>query len=97
MTESRSASSDEIVFDQLKLNAKNKKHYYINTWVNVWEKWQMKENSTPTGGVRARRSRKKVTNVMLHEVLIKNGLELVYQPEGLNSMLPGVCKTLTNI
>ena len=39
MAESRFDSSDEIVVDQLKLNAKKKnKTKSIQTWLNVWEK-----------------------------------------------------------
>ena len=40
MAESRFASSDEMVVDQLKLNAKNK-HTTKSTqmWLNVWGKW----------------------------------------------------------
>ena len=40
MAESRFVSSDEIVVDQLKLNAKNKNTTKsTQTWLNVWEKW----------------------------------------------------------
>ena len=41
MAESRFASSDEIVVDQLrKLNAKNKNTTKSpQTWTNLWEKW----------------------------------------------------------
>ena len=46
MAESRFASSDEIVVDQLKLNAKNKNTTKsIQMWLNVWEKWANEENS----------------------------------------------------
>ena len=45
MVESGFALSDEIVVDQLKLDANKKKS--TQTWLNVWEKWEMKENSTP--------------------------------------------------
>jgi len=39
MAESRLASSDEIIVDQLKLNAKNKNTIKsTQTWLNVWEK-----------------------------------------------------------
>ena len=40
MAESRFVSSDEIVVDQLKVNAKNKNTTKsTQTWLNVWEKW----------------------------------------------------------
>ena len=40
MAESRFVSSDEIVVDQLKLNAKNKNTTKsTQTWLNVWGKW----------------------------------------------------------
>ena len=40
MAESRFASSDEIVVDQLKLNARNKNTTKsTQRWLNVWEKW----------------------------------------------------------
>ena len=39
MAESRFPSSDEIVVDQLKLNAKNKNTTKsTQTWLHVWEK-----------------------------------------------------------
>ena len=39
MTESRFVSSDEIVVDQLKLNAKTKNTTKsTQTWLNVWKK-----------------------------------------------------------
>ena len=45
--ESRFSQSDEIVVDQLKLNAKNKNTTKsTQTQFNVWENGQMKENST---------------------------------------------------
>ena len=47
MAESRFVSSDEIVVDQLKLNAKNKNTTKsTQTWLNVWEKWANERNST---------------------------------------------------
>ena len=47
MAESWFASSDEIVVDQLKLNAKNKNTTKsTQTWLNVWEKWANEKNST---------------------------------------------------
>ena len=47
MAESQFVSSDEIVVDQLKLNAKNKNTTKsTQTWLNVWENGQKKENST---------------------------------------------------
>ena len=40
MAESRFASSDEMVVDQLKLNAKNKNTTKsTQMWLNVWGKW----------------------------------------------------------
>ena len=40
MAESLFVLSDEIVVDQLKLNAKNKNSTKsTQTWLNVWEKW----------------------------------------------------------
>ena len=40
MAESRFALSDEIVVDQLKVNAKNKNTTKsTQMWLNVWEKW----------------------------------------------------------
>ena len=47
MAESRFALSDEIVVDQLKVNAKNKNTTKsTQLWLNVSEKWaKMKENS----------------------------------------------------
>ena len=40
MAESRFVSSDQIVVDQLKLNAKNKNTTKsTQTWLNVWGKW----------------------------------------------------------
>ena len=57
MAESRFASSDEIVVDQLKLNAKNKNTTKsTQTWLNGWEKWANKRKFNPRG-VRARKSR----------------------------------------
>ena len=48
MAESRFVSSDDIVVDQLKLNAKNKNTTKsTQMWLNIWKKnGQMKENST---------------------------------------------------
>ena len=43
------ASSDEIVVDQLKLNAKNKNTTKsTQTWLNVWEKWANERKFNPT-------------------------------------------------
>ena len=48
MPESRFASSDEIVVDQLKLNAKNKNTTkLIQTWRNLWEKWKKRKKIQP--------------------------------------------------
>ena len=45
--ESRFVSSDEIVVDQLKLNAKSKNTTKsTETWLSVWEKWANERNST---------------------------------------------------
>ena len=47
MAESRFASSDQIVVDQLKLNAKHKNMTKsTQTWLNVWKNGQITENST---------------------------------------------------
>ena len=43
MAESRFASSDEIVVEQLKLNAKKKNKNMTKStqmWLSVWEKWE---------------------------------------------------------
>ena len=46
MAERRFASSDEIVVDQLKLNAKNKTATRsTQTWLNVWGKWPNERKS----------------------------------------------------
>ena len=48
MAESRFASSDLIVVDQLKLNAKNKSTTKsTQTWLNVWEKWANERKFNP--------------------------------------------------
>ena len=48
MAESRFVSSDEIVVDQLKLNAKNKNSTKsTQTWLNVWEKWASDRKFNP--------------------------------------------------
>ena len=48
MADSRFASSDEIVVDQLKLNAKNKNTTKsTQTWLNVWEKWANERKFNP--------------------------------------------------
>ena len=48
MAESRFVSSDEIVVDQLKLNAKNKNTTKsTQTWLNVWEKWANERKFNP--------------------------------------------------
>ena len=48
MAESRFVSSDEIVVDQLKLNAKNKNTTKsTQTWLNVGEKWANKRKFNP--------------------------------------------------
>ena len=48
MAESRFGSSDEIVVDQLKLNAKNKNTTKsTQTWLNVWEKWAKERKFNP--------------------------------------------------
>ena len=48
MAESRFASFDEIVVDQLKLNAKYKNRTKsIQTWLNVWEKWANERKFNP--------------------------------------------------
>ena len=48
MAESRFASSDEIVVDQLKLNAKNKNTTKsTQTWLNVCEKWANERKFNP--------------------------------------------------
>ena len=48
MAESRFVSSDEIVVDQLKLNAKNKNTTKsTQTWLNVWGKWANERKFNP--------------------------------------------------
>ena len=48
MAESWFASSDEIVVDQLKLNAKNKNTTKsTQTWLNVWGKWANERKFNP--------------------------------------------------
>ena len=48
MADSRFASSDEIVVDQLKINAKNKNTTQsTQTWLNVWEKWTNERKFNP--------------------------------------------------
>ena len=48
MTESRFASSDEIVVDQLKLNARNKNTTKsTQPRLNVWKKWPNKRELNP--------------------------------------------------
>ena len=48
MAEGRFVSSDEIVVDQLKLNAKNKNTTKsTQTWLNVWEKWANERKFNP--------------------------------------------------
>ena len=49
MAESRFVSSDEIVVDQLKLNAKKKKKTTKSTQtsLNVWEKWANERKFNP--------------------------------------------------
>ena len=48
MAESRFASSDEIVVDQLKLHAKNKNTTKsTQMWLNVWEKWANERKFNP--------------------------------------------------
>ena len=46
--ESRPPSSDQIVADQLKLNAKNKNTITSRqTWLNIWEKWANERKFNP--------------------------------------------------
>ena len=50
MSESQFASSDEIVVDQLKLNAKKKNKNMTKStqmWLNVWEKWENERKFNP--------------------------------------------------
>ena len=48
MAESQFASSDEIVVNQLKLNAKNRNTTKsTQTWLNVWEKWANERKFNP--------------------------------------------------
>ena len=48
MAESRFVSSDEIVVDRLKLNAKNKNMTKsTQKWLNVWEKWANERKFNP--------------------------------------------------
>ena len=48
MAESRFASSDEIVVDQLKLNAKNRNTTKsTQTCLNIWEKWANERKIQP--------------------------------------------------
>ena len=48
MADSRFVSSDEIVVDQLKLNAKNKNTTKsTQTWLNVWGKWANERKFNP--------------------------------------------------
>ena len=48
MAESWFVSSDEIIVDQLKLNAKNKNTTKsTQTWLNVWGKWANKRKFNP--------------------------------------------------
>ena len=48
MAESRFASSNEIVVDRLKLNAKNENTTKsTQTWLNVWEKWANERTFNP--------------------------------------------------
>ena len=48
MAKSRFALSDEIIVDQLKLNAKNKNTTKsTQTWLNVWEKWANETKVNP--------------------------------------------------
>ena len=48
MAESQFALSDEIVVDQLKLNARNKNTTKsTQRWLNVWEKWANERKFNP--------------------------------------------------
>ena len=48
MAESRFASSDEILVDQLKLNPKNKNMTTsTEMWLNVWGKWANERKFNP--------------------------------------------------
>ena len=48
MAESQFASFDEIVVDQMKLNAKKKSTTKsTQTWLNVWENWPTERKFNP--------------------------------------------------
>ena len=86
MAESRFVSSDEIVVDQLKLNAKNKNTTKsTQTWLNVWEKWANERKFNPKLKEYEHEDLDKRSEMSYAEVRTKDALE--YEPETLKSML----------
>ena len=74
MADSRFASSDEIVVDQLKINAKNKNTTKsTQTWLNVWEKWANKRKFNPKLGEYENEDLYKKLQMFYDEVHTKEG------------------------
>ena len=93
MAESRFASSDEIVVDQLKLNAKNQNTTKsTQTWLNIWEKWANKRKFNPKLEEYEHEDLDKKLQMFYAEVRTKDGLE--YEPGSLKSMLAALDRHL---
>ena len=86
MAEIQFVSSNEIVVDQLKLNAKNKNTTKsTQTWLNVWEKWANERKFNPKLEEYKHEDLDKKLQMLYAEVRTKGGLE--YEPESLESTL----------
>jgi len=73
--ESQFVSSDEIVVDQLKLNAKNQNTTKsTQMWLNVWEKWANERKFNPKLEEYEPEDRDKKLQMFYAEVGTKDGL-----------------------
>ena len=92
MADSRFASSDEIVVDQLKINAKNKNTTQsTQTWLNVWEKWTNERKFNPKLEEYEHEDLYKKLQMFYDEVRIKEGFFLLRILYTKNSMIARAC------
>ena len=79
MAESWFASSDVIVVDQLKLNAKNKNTTTsTQTWLNVWGKWANERKFNPKLEEYEHEDLDKSLQMFYAEVFTKDGWSLMH-------------------
>ena len=92
MADSRFASSDKIVVDQLKPNAKNKNTTQsTQMWLNVWEKWTNERKFNPKLEEYEHEDLYKKLQMFYDEVRTKEGffsLRILYTK---NSMIARAC------